>query len=110
LKFAQALRDVYPVGKNWKEWLTDSTVVCRCEEVSVADIESAIDTLGTTDARSTKLLTRAGMGLCQGRICGRTLEDIVEGKTGCAASEESSIKFANRPIVSPITFEQLADS
>lgn len=110
LNFAQALADVYPVGKNWKQWLTGPTLICRCEEVSLEDIESAIGDLGATDARSAKLLTRAGMGLCQGRICARTLEDVVETKTGCASSDESSIKFANRPIVTPVTFEELADS
>ncbi len=109
-KFAEALSNSYPVGKNWKQWPKETTLICRCEEVSLGDIDSAIEDLGATDARSAKLLTRAGMGLCQGRICARTFEEIVESKTGSPSNEENSIKFANRPIITPVTFEELADS
>jgi NADPH-dependent 2,4-dienoyl-CoA reductase/sulfur reductase-like enzyme len=109
-KLADAIRDAYPVGKYWTEWLTGPTVICRCEEVSLSDINSAIEELGATEPRSAKLLTRAGMGLCQGRICSRTFSEIVELETGCRLSDESSIKFAHRPIVTPITFEELAES
>ncbi|MBC7463195.1 MAG: FAD-dependent oxidoreductase [Actinobacteria bacterium] len=108
--FARALSAAYPVGNKWMEWLRESTIICRCEEVSLSEVEKSISNLGATDARSAKLLTRAGMGLCQGRICGRSFADIVESRTGNVANDESSIKFAARPIASPITFEELAGS
>jgi thioredoxin reductase len=66
----------------------DSTMVCQCEEVSRADLigvqppgylprpeKLACRSLGTLledgppDAEQVKRLTRAGMGLCQGRRC-----------------------------------------
>ena len=66
----------------------DTTLVCQCEEVSRADLIgvqpprylSRSDTMGTRslgtlledgppDAEQVKRLTRAGMGLCQGRRC-----------------------------------------
>ncbi len=40
------------------------TVVCRCEDVTAARLAQH------ADWRSAKLLTRAGMGPCQGRVCG----------------------------------------
>jgi thioredoxin reductase len=43
------------------------TLVCRCEDVPF----SAIDP--SWGARETKLCTRAGMGPCQGRVCGPIL-------------------------------------
>jgi NAD(P)H-nitrite reductase large subunit len=49
---------------------TDDTIVCRCEDVARGAIDPA------WCARQAKLYTRAGMGPCQGRICGAALEFI----------------------------------
>lgn len=43
------------------------TLVCRCEDVAFEAIDPA------WGARETKLCTRAGMGPCQGRVCGPIL-------------------------------------
>jgi NADPH-dependent 2,4-dienoyl-CoA reductase/sulfur reductase-like enzyme len=43
------------------------TLVCRCEDVPFGAIDPA------WGARETKLCTRAGMGPCQGRVCGPIL-------------------------------------
>ncbi|WP_414171268.1 hypothetical protein [Clavibacter tessellarius] len=34
----------------------------------------------STDLRSMKLATRAGLGICQGRVCGRTVEELLAGR------------------------------
>ncbi|GAI83310.1 unnamed protein product [marine sediment metagenome] len=48
-------------------------LVCRCEEVSEEEVRQAIAD-GAKTLREIKMITRAGMGLCQGRlgaeICG----------------------------------------
>jgi NADPH-dependent 2,4-dienoyl-CoA reductase/sulfur reductase-like enzyme len=44
------------------------TIVCRCEDVRLRDLSSA------STARQAKLYARAGMGACQGRVCGSALE------------------------------------
>ncbi|MFD9430243.1 FAD-dependent oxidoreductase [Streptomyces sp. NPDC060002] len=64
---------------RWTEQITDETVVCRCEEVTAGAVREAVGTLGAGDLRTVKLLTRAGMGWCQGRIC----EPGVAGVAGC---------------------------
>jgi D-hydroxyproline dehydrogenase subunit alpha len=43
------------------------TVVCRCEDVPLGRLAAA------ASSREAKLLTRAGMGPCQGRVCGAAL-------------------------------------
>ena len=48
--------------------IDDDVLVCRCEEVTAADIRKAIAD-GARDVTGVKLRTRAGMGLCQGRTC-----------------------------------------
>lgn len=49
----------------------DDTIVCRCEDVRW----SAIDQRWS--GRQAKLYTRAGMGPCQGRVCGAALECLL---------------------------------
>lgn len=44
------------------------TSVCRCEEVTSADVVSALDD-GAADLGAVKRATRLGMGRCQGRYC-----------------------------------------
>jgi hypothetical protein len=44
------------------------TIVCRCEDVPLGAIDPA------WSARQAKLYTRAGMGPCQGRVCGAALQ------------------------------------
>jgi NADPH-dependent 2,4-dienoyl-CoA reductase/sulfur reductase-like enzyme len=48
----------------------EDTIVCRCEDVPLARIREC------ADWRSAKLLTRCGMGACQGRVCGSAVETL----------------------------------
>ncbi len=47
------------------------TIVCRCEDVRLRDLDDR------WTVRQAKLYTRAGMGPCQGRICGTALESLM---------------------------------
>jgi NADPH-dependent 2,4-dienoyl-CoA reductase/sulfur reductase-like enzyme len=107
--FAKALQRSYPVGRGWQEWLRDETVICRCEEVSCQEIVESVQELGAEDARASKLFTRAGMGLCQGRICSRNVSDLVAGTTKCPVSRNERLAASNRPIAAPISLGVLGD-
>lgn len=50
--------------------------ICRCEEVTQADVLQAIAE-GCHTVASIKRATRAGMGACQGRMCGRLIQQIL---------------------------------
>ncbi|MEV0255661.1 NAD(P)/FAD-dependent oxidoreductase [Streptomyces sp. NPDC050732] len=76
--FADVVAAAHAPGPGWTRWLSDDTDVCRCEEVPAGRIREAVTEYGARDARTVKLLTRAGMGWCQGRMCGWT--------TACLAS------------------------
>lgn len=58
-------------------------IVCRCEDVTRAEIEAAIAE-GATEVNQLKAFTRAGMGPCQGRICGEALAGLVAPHVGGA--------------------------
>ena len=107
--FANALKRSYPVREGWQSWLEENTTVCRCEEVKMSEICESVTELGAEDSRTAKLFTRAGMGLCQGRVCSRNVSEIVAGLTHCPITDGERIALSNRPIASPISLGLLGD-
>ena len=65
---AAAMERTFAPRDELRAACTDETIVCRCEDVSRGVLDPAWST------RQAKLYTRAGMGPCQGRICGAALE------------------------------------
>ena len=57
--------------------------MCRCEELTRATIDEAVAT--TADVNVVKILTRAGMGLCQGRNCQRQIAAMIGRQHALAA-------------------------
>ena len=55
-------------------------IICRCEEVTQGEILDAISQ-GLTTVNEIKRLTRAGMGLCQGKTCGRLVAELLAKET-----------------------------
>jgi NADPH-dependent 2,4-dienoyl-CoA reductase/sulfur reductase-like enzyme len=55
-----------------------TTVACRCEDVSVTSLRAAAALHGGT-AKAIKMGCRAGMGPCQARICGPSLQTLALG-------------------------------
>ena len=113
--FAAAMHAAHPVPQGWAAWLDDDTVVCRCEEVTAGRLREAVDELGVSDLRTAKLLTRCGMGWCQGRICGEAVSRLVGpgfasatlGPTGPASPDSADV--ASRPVAVPIRLSSLLD-
>ncbi|NHC47522.1 FAD-dependent oxidoreductase [Motilibacter aurantiacus] len=103
--FVNAMHAVHAVGSRWADWLTDGTVLCRCEEVTVGRARADIRGLGAEDARSLKLLSRVGMGLCQARMCGWAASRLLQEETGHA---QEPAGFAARPLATPIPMHALA--
>jgi glycine/D-amino acid oxidase-like deaminating enzyme/bacterioferritin-associated ferredoxin len=52
--------------------VADATVICRCEEVTAGALRTALAE-GACSLGALKKATRAGMGRCQGRMCGATV-------------------------------------
>ncbi len=80
-------------------------VICRCEEVTQAQIEEAVE-CGLCTPRDIKQWTRAGMGLCQGRTCRGLICQIVAKKLGVDVSEISPP--TSRPPLRPVKLKELA--
>jgi len=60
---------------------TERRLVCRCREVSEADVLRAVRD-GARSLRGVKIRTHAGTGLCQGQTCGPIIEAILKRELG----------------------------
>jgi NADPH-dependent 2,4-dienoyl-CoA reductase/sulfur reductase-like enzyme len=65
---AAAMERAFAPRAELRSLARPDTIVCRCEDVTLGAID------GRWSARQAKLYTRAGMGPCQGRICGAALQ------------------------------------
>ncbi|RKN06270.1 FAD-dependent oxidoreductase [Streptomyces radicis] len=107
-RFAEAMHAAHPVPERWTEWLTEATVLCRCEEVTVGAVERAREDLGAGDPRTAKLLARPGMGWCQGRVCGFATAALLAAGAGRAVTAEDLRALGKRPLAAPVTLGELA--
>lgn len=107
--FAAAMHDTYRIGAGWQDWLTDDTLVCRCEEVAVRAVRESVVDLGATDARGVKLLARPGMGLCQGRVCGYATACLAAAACDRTLTAADLHGMAARPIAQPVTLGSMAE-
>lgn len=82
------------------------TVVCRCEEVTVSEIDSAISQ-GCSGPNQLKVFTRCGMGPCQGRMCSSTVSEIFSNRTGLSVSSIGSYRV--RAPIKPLSLGQLGN-
>jgi D-hydroxyproline dehydrogenase subunit alpha len=101
--FADVLARAFPVRPGWEPDLADDTIMCRCEEVPLGRIRHAIDDLGAGDARTVKLLTRAGMGWCQGRVCSFAVDRLCPQP----ATLPGQARAATRPVAVPVPLGSL---
>ena len=65
---AAAMDGAFALRPELRRLARGDTILCRCEDVTFGAISAS------WTMRQAKLYTRAGMGACQGRICGTALE------------------------------------
>lgn len=86
--------------------IPDNVFICRCEEVSAAEVRTAIDG-GALSVNDVKRRTRAGMGLCQGIFCVRTITLMIEARAG--EPPERIVPMTARPPARVISLASLAN-
>jgi bacterioferritin-associated ferredoxin len=80
-------------------------IVCRCEHVAAEAVEDAIQNLGCASVNEVKKMTRAGMGICQGRCCARLVQHALHRLLG---PEAAMVPPQVRPPVRPVAMARLA--
>ncbi|WP_332117464.1 FAD-dependent oxidoreductase [Azorhizobium caulinodans] len=104
--FSDAMADMMALRPAQVAAIPPETTVCRCEDVTRADIESAYAD-GARDMNQLKQFTRCGMGPCQGRFCGDVAAEILAAKVG---SREEVGTFTARPPLRPVALADLLGS
>jgi NAD(P)H-nitrite reductase large subunit len=104
-RFQRALWDLYQAPPYSARRATAETVICRCEEVTLGQIEQALAE-NMTSAGAIKRRTRLGMGRCQGRYCEPMLEALLVERLGKERGEFTG--FAPRVPVKPVPIGELA--
>jgi NADPH-dependent 2,4-dienoyl-CoA reductase/sulfur reductase-like enzyme len=85
--------------------IADDVVVCRCEEVSAGRIREAARA-SAPDVGAVKAATRCGMGPCQGRQCGYSVQALVAEVNNLPVGD---VRFFNiRPPLKPVTLGEIA--
>ena len=80
-----------------------NAVVCRCEDVTRAEIDEAYDA-GARDVNQLKHFTRCGMGPCQGRMCGDIAAELLAQRVG---SRPAVGHWTGRPPLRPVALDEL---
>lgn len=102
----EALKEASRIRPGLLDLATPQTLVCRCEEVCLGEVRAALDA-GARDLQAVKLLTRLGMGPCQGRNCAPAMGPYVCRATGRTPEQVGRIN--PRPPVKPVTLGALAE-
>jgi NADPH-dependent 2,4-dienoyl-CoA reductase/sulfur reductase-like enzyme len=106
-RFAARLDAAYPFRPGWLGWPAPDTIVCRCEDVRWAEIGRAVAS-GARDVRAVKGLTRCGMGYCQGRVCGPTVQYAVSQISGRPLARVGDLH--SRSLLTPVSLDVLTDT
>ena len=69
----------------------DEALICECEEVSVGEINAAIDRLEVTSLTDLRRRTRVGMGTCQGGFCTCRAAALLAKAHGSVEKERADI-------------------
>lgn len=87
--FAAVLQQLaQPPASLALQTMSDDTVLCRCESIKRGELQRALaDNKHVLSADAAKLLTRVGMGLCQGRLCGDNVARVIADARGVQPSE-----------------------
>lgn len=81
-------------------------IICRCEDVSLEQIENLLKQ-GYTSFEDLKRLLRVGMGPCQANTCGHLIQREIAKFLGKPVHEIPIHKV--RPLVSGVRLKEIAE-
>ena len=109
-RFAETLSDVFSPKPGLISLAHDDTILCRCEEITLSEVKAAV-AAGACTLPEVKMITRVGMGNCQGRICENPVsEAIVQQLAGEYSSHQSVGRYSIRPPLQPLPFGVFAEA
>jgi NADPH-dependent 2,4-dienoyl-CoA reductase/sulfur reductase-like enzyme len=83
----------------------DDVTICRCEEITAGQVRAVV-ARGCAGPNQAKNFLRAGMGPCQGRLCGTTVAELIAAELGTGVAEVGYFRI--RPPLKPVALAELA--
>lgn len=106
LRFAKSMNELFVPRQGIQKLLTDDTIVCRCEEVTVGQLLRDRPAWSVS-LDSVRTVTRVGMGNCQGTMCETLVAELLARETGKPIAEVGTYQV--RPPLKPVPVGALAD-
>lgn len=109
-RFQHLLRTVAaPPWRLLSQLQRDDVTLCKCEAVTFGELRTLLDEHATIRSGSAaKLLSRIGMGLCQGRYCNYYLTRVLSEHRGVAPATIGA--FSAQLPAKPVRIGDLTDS
>lgn len=82
-------------------------IICRCEDVTLADVE-AIMKEGYTSFEEIKRILRVAMGPCQGNTCGQLLQREISKYLHIPLNEVKTHRV--RPLISGVKLKAIVEA
>ncbi len=82
-------------------------IICRCEDVTLEDVESIMNE-GYTSFEEIKRILRVGMGPCQGNTCGQLLQREISKFLKVPLNEVETHKV--RPLISGVKLISIVEA
>jgi len=109
-RYGEMFGELFPPKPGWSSLGRAETLLCRCEDVSLKDIRAAIAD-GARTIGEVKMITRVGMGNCQGRMCERPVAGAILQALGPqGASPDSVGMYSIRPPLYPLPIGFFAEA
>jgi NADPH-dependent 2,4-dienoyl-CoA reductase/sulfur reductase-like enzyme len=91
-RFRLGLAAAYPWPHHLAASLSDDTILCRCECITVGEVRAVATTKGADELNRAKAFSRVGMGRCQGRYCGQAAAEVVAAATGLSLEKVGRLR------------------
>lgn len=97
-QFQAHLAIAFPMPEDAASTLPDDAIVCRCERITAGEVRAAVAAVaGPVEINRVKAVTRCGMGRCQGRFCGPTLQELTAATCGASLADVGRLR-AQAPV------------
>jgi NADPH-dependent 2,4-dienoyl-CoA reductase/sulfur reductase-like enzyme len=102
-----AMREAFGLPDDFFAAIPDETILCRCEQVLAGELRGIAGLMGARELNRAKSYSRAGMGRCQGRLCGHAAAEILADKLG--VSLDSVGRIRGQPPIKPVSVATVAE-
>lgn len=89
-RFGSYFNRLHKIPQEMIRSIADETIVCRCEDITMGEIKTAVSS-GSVTPDVLKKTVRTGMGICQGRTCSPMIQAVMAAHSGTPADQLSPL-------------------